>query len=115
MPKYQTSKLWKNPHQKEGKYFNYHQRELDLSIHQTLNKPMKLGRGTANPEMKKAEDPSTKTQKQIHAPTKVDPPHEYCRKRTLETLVESRKTRNLPKRAQRWDEPDLSGIQTFQE
>ena len=82
MPKYQTSKLWKNPHQKEGKYFNYHQRELDLSIHQTLNKPMKLGRGTTNPEMNKAEDPSTKTQNQIHAPTKVDPRHEYCRNRT---------------------------------
>jgi hypothetical protein len=43
---------------------------------------MKLGRGTANPERNKAEDPSTKTQTQIHAPTKVDPRHEYCRNRT---------------------------------
>jgi hypothetical protein len=60
-PTERTSKLWHNPCQIGEKAIDNNQKEPDLSIHQTLNKPKKPERGTANQEQNKVEDPSTKT------------------------------------------------------
>jgi hypothetical protein len=57
-PKDRTSKFWHNPIRKIGaqkeKYINNHQKEPDMSIHQTLNKPKNPEGGTTNMEQNKA-------------------------------------------------------------
>jgi hypothetical protein len=89
-PKDRTSKFWHNPRQ-IAKYINSHQKESDLSIHQTLNKPKNPNGVTAKMEQNKA-----RTSLRKHRSEKEKPRRHPRRSTHKQDCISKPKTNPLP-------------------